>query len=414
VKDKASDLGRPDDGRSRLRRVGGVVTNHPIRWLVPVLGALLVWGALGFFGYAAGWTAHKDRAQSVLESHSRPKEQAKTSAAPCVQSPPQVGQLAGTLTIPSIGLKAPVEEGTDDAELDVAAGHAPASVWPGATGSAVFLAHDVSYFVHINSLKPGDLIYYQDQCSTVAFQVTGQNVVNAGDPVYNAATPTMVLDTCWPTNALFYTTQRLLVSAAEDPTAPPIASHSKSSSTHSQTTGTKGPGGGGGPSASGTTPTTTPKLPAADTVSYTVPAPPDLVAQGLTLTQNEAPMGTMTLTGDTSSTWEESPGPLNLTSAGLQAYFGGIHSAEQVRNDWWAAIAPGVAMPAPLANAQISGHDSPLDVSINSVGGLPQSVTMTTDVTVSGGAAPGTYHLVATGGIAGSVVTVTSWEMNNA
>jgi sortase A len=413
VEDKASYLGRPDDGRSRLRRVGGVVTDHPIRWLVPVLGALLVWGALGFFGYVAGLTAHKDRAQSVLESHSRPAEQAKTSTAPCMQTPPQVGQLAGTLTIPSIGLKAPIEEGTDDTELDVAAGHAPASVWPGATGSAVFLAHDVSYFVHINALKPGDLIYYQDQCSTAAFQVTGQTVVNAGDPVYNASTPTMILDTCWPTNALFYTTQRLLVSATEDPTAPPLASHSKSSSAPGPATGT-GAGGGRGPGASGTSPTTAPKLPATDTVSYTVPAPPDLVAQGLTLTQNEAPMGTMTLTGDTSSGWEESPGPLNLTSAGLQAYFGGIHSAEQARNDWWAAIAPGVAMPMPLANAQITGHDSPLDITINSAGGAPQSVTMTTDVTVSGGSAPGTYHLVATGGIAGSVVTITSWEMNNA
>jgi LPXTG-site transpeptidase (sortase) family protein len=342
----------------------------------------------------------------------RPAEQAKkTATAPCVQSPPQVGQLAGTLTIPAIGLKAPVEEGTDDAELNVAAGHAPASVWPGAAGSSVFLAHDVSYFVHLNSLKPGDLIYYQDQCSTVAYLVTGQSVVNAGDPVYNSTTPTMVLDTCWPTNALFYTSQRLLVSAAEDPTAPPLASHTKLVSRHA-------PSGAAsssrhGRSTSGTT-TTTPQLPAADTVSYTVPAPPDLVAQGLTLTQNEAPMGTMTLSGDTSPVWEESPGPLALTAAGLQAYFGGIHSAEQVRNDWWAAIAPGVVMPGPLANAQITGHDSPLDIAISSVGGVPQSVTMTTDVTVSGGSAPGTYHLVATGGVTGSVVTITSWEMNNA
>ncbi|MDQ1359978.1 MAG: sortase, partial [Acidimicrobiaceae bacterium] len=179
MKDKASDLGRPGHGTSRLR-FGGAVTNHPLRWLAPILGALLVWGALGFFGYAAGWTAHKDRAQSVLKSPVRPVDQAKASVPPCVQAPPQVGQLAGTLTIPAIGLKAPVEEGTDDAELNVAAGHAPASVWPGATGSAVFLAHDVSYFVHLNSLQPGDLIYYQDQCSTVAFQVSGQKIVNAG------------------------------------------------------------------------------------------------------------------------------------------------------------------------------------------------------------------------------------------
>jgi hypothetical protein len=71
-------------------------------------------------------------------------------------------------------------------------------------------------------------------------------------------------------------------------------------------------------------------------------------------------------------------------------------------------------MPGPLANAQITGHDSPLDIAISSVGGVPQSVTMTTDVTVSGGSAPGPYHLVATGGVTGSVVTITSWEMNNA
>jgi sortase A len=416
VKGKAPYRGRPDDGGSRLRRARGArgaATHHPVRWLVPVLGALLVWGALGFLGYAAGWTAHKDRAQSVLDSHSRPIQQAEHSAAPCVQSPPQVGQLAGTLIIPSIGLKAPIEEGTDDAELNVAAGHAPASVWPGATGSAVFLAHDVSYFVHINALKPRDLIYYQDQCSTMAFQVTGQKVVNAGDPVYNSATPTMILDTCWPTNALFYTSQRLLVSAAEDPSAPPLTSRSTSSTAQGHVTGANGPSRTG-TSNSGTSPTTTSKLPHADTVSYTVPAPADLVAQGLTLTQNEAPMGTMTLTGNTSSAWEESPGPLNLTSAGLQAYFGGIHSAEQVRNDWWAAIAPGVAMPALLANAQITGHDSPLNITINSAGGVPNSVTMTTDVTVSGGSAPATYHLVATGGVTGSVVTITSWEMNNA
>jgi hypothetical protein len=246
----------------------------------------------------------------------------------------------------------------------------------------------------------------------VAYQVTGQSVVNAGDPVYNSTTPTMVLDTCWPTNALFYTSQRLLVSAAEDPTAPPLASHSKLVSRHGPSTGAAS-SSRHGRSTSGTT-TTTPQLPAADTVSYTVPAPPDLVAQGLTLTQNEAPMGTMTLSGDTSPVWEESPGPLALTAAGLQAYFGGIHSAEQVRNDWWAAIAPGVVMPGTLANAQITGHDSPLDIAISSVGEVPQSVTMTTDVTVSGGSAPGPYHLVATGGVTGSVVTITSWEMNNA
>ncbi len=376
------------------------MVRHPVRWTAPLLGVVLIWGSLGFVGYAAGWTLHEHRAQAVLDSHARsidqaktsPGGQAKTSFAPCVESPPQTGQLAGTLIIPALGLKAPVEQGTDDAELAVAAGHAPASVWPGAPGTSVFLAHDVSYFVHLASLKAGDVILYQDQCSTVSFRVTTQTIVNAGDPVYDTATPTLVLDTCWPTNALFYTNQRLLVSAVEDTTA--------TSPTRAVTTSLRT--------------NQAPVLPASDAITYSVPAPPDLVAQGLTLTQNEAPMGTMTLTGDPSSTWEESPGPMALEAAALEAYFGGIDAAEQGRADWWSAIATGATMPGQLADAQITGHDSPLDVAINSVGGVAQTVTLTTDVTVSGGTAPGTYHFVVTAGARGSVVTLTSWEMSNA
>jgi len=61
-----------------------------------------------------------------------------------------MGQLAGVLGIPTLGLSAPVEQGNDDAELSVAAGHAPASVWPGEHGTAVVLAHD-----QIASASPG-------------------------------------------------------------------------------------------------------------------------------------------------------------------------------------------------------------------------------------------------------------------
>ena len=51
--------------------------------------------------------------------------------AACTVSDVKEGQLSGILSIPAINLQAPVEEGTDDAELNVAVGHAPASVWPG-------------------------------------------------------------------------------------------------------------------------------------------------------------------------------------------------------------------------------------------------------------------------------------------
>lgn len=371
---------------------------------IPALGAVLIWSSLGFVGYAAGWTIHKHRADSLLVA------QMKTPASPvvptssaspageCIQASPQTGQLTGVLDIPALGLTAPVEQGTDDAVLAVATGHAAQSVLPGANGTSVLLAHDVSYFVHLGTVKTGDLVIYRNQCRTLSFQVTGEQVVTAGAPVSNSTTPTMVLDTCWPTNALFYTSQRLLVTAVEVPNSPTSA-----------------------PSANSTYPTRARpqalmnpvRVPTITNVTFTTPAPAALVAQGLSLTQNEAPMGTMVLTGDTTTAFEQSPEPLGLVATALEAYFGGIHASEQNRPDWWSAIAPNAVMPRVLQGASITGHDSPLNVAINSVQGAPSTVTLTTTITVSGGYAPGVYDQTVTLGVAGAVVTIQTWGLSH-
>ena len=361
------------DDRRRSRSFG--------RAAVTLLGIMLVWGSLGFTGYAAGWTLHKDHAQAVLLDRAAASGRRTPGAGttPCVEAPPGPGQLAGVVSIPAIGLRAPVEQGTGDAQLSVAVGHVPASVWPGASGTSVLLGHDVSYFVHLGALHPGDLIDYRDRCTTEEFKVTGSAVVEAGSPIDDSSGPTLVLDTCWPTNALFYTSQRLLVDAVEV---------------------------GGGHDAAAA-PAAAPPPP-----SYSVPAPPALVAQGLTLQQNEEPMGTLALTGSPSAVWEESPGPLALTASALEAFFGGVHAASAGRADWWNAIAPGVTMPEPLDGALISGHDAALDVSIDSAAGTPDAVTLTTDVTVTGGSAPGLYHEVVIEDVTGGTVTIRSWQMS--
>lgn len=373
------------------------------------MGVVLLWGALALTGYAIGWQLHQRQAGGALLRTERSvvhqqKVAQQHGSTPCVVTTPQAGQLAGVLRIPALHLTAPVEEGTDDAELSVAVGHDATSVWPGQTGTSVLLAHDVSYFMHLNELQPGDRIVYQTACTTVTYTVSGQQVVQQGSPVPNATTPMLVLDTCYPPNALFFTTQRLLVSAIE----------STSSSTATTTVST-----GSTPSTGGTGSTPTAKgggsgisVPAQDQVSYTVPAPAALVAQGLTLTQNEAPMGTMTLSGQTSPSWEQSPGPLALEAAALEAYFGGIDSAEQMQPSWWAAIAgPGAPPPGPLLGAEITGHDSPLDVEIDSTDGVATAVVLTTTMTISGGSAPGEYDETVTTPVQGSTVQIGSWVL---
>ena len=366
----------------------GMSERRPHRGLT-ALGVALLWATLGCAGYIAGWQIHQHHAQSALVGSERSLIRHRTSTGrgrPCTVSAPASGQLAGLLRIPALHLTAPVEEGTGGATLTAAVGHDPSSVWPGTAGTAVLLAHDVSYFVHLNALVPGDRVLYQTACATVTYTVTGSRVVNQGSPVPDSTRPTLVLDTCYPPNALFFTTRRLLVQAQEAATPIRLA--------------------GGRPSVG---------VPPGDQVSYTVPAPPQLVAQGLTLQQNEAPMGTMTLAGDPSRSWEQSPGPLALEAASLEAYFGGMKASAQSNTTWWSAIAdPSVPPPPVLIGATITGHAAPLDVTIQSAHGVADAVVLHTVVTVSGGDAPGTYDETVTTSVEAGVVRLASWSMEPA
>ncbi len=355
-----------------LRRVG-----------ITLVGVVLLFAAVFAGTYALAHQEHQRHAQAVLiqsERAAMAKIAARSHGASCQLAGVQPGQLSGILSIPALDLSAPVEEGTDDQELNVAVGHDAQSVWPGVDGAAVFLAHDVSYFVHLNELKPGDTITYQTACSTVKFQVSNQQVVPAGSPVSNTTDPSLVLDTCWPPNALFFTPDRLLIRATEVGAA------------------TKGAKLDPGEQLVKTVAST----------DYTTSAPRALQAQGLTLQQNEAPMGTMKLV-NASVAFAQSPGPLSLEAAALQTYFGGLHAAAQHQAAWWAAIAPGLALPPQLAGAEVTGHDTPLDVEIDSAGGTPTQVVLRTTVTLSGGAAPGEHAMTVVLPVHGSVVTIGSW-----
>lgn len=352
---------------------------------ITFLGVVLLFGAVFAGSYAFAHQRHQREAQAVLlrrEGQAVAAASRQDHGAPCQIADVRQGQLSGVLSIPALGLRAPVEEGTDDPELDVAVGHDPQSVWPGATGTAVFLAHDVSYFVHLQALEPGDAVTYATACTTVTFRVSGQQVVPAGSPVPNTTTPSLVLDTCWPPNALFFTPDRLLVRATEVGAATGAATLRAAPA----------PAGGAGG-------------------DYRSPAPPALEAQGLTLAQNEAPMGTMTLV-HASAGFAQSPGPLELEAAALTTYFGGLHAAAQRQAAWWATLAPAVALPSQLDGAAVTGHDAPLDVEIDSARGAPSQVVLRTTVTLAGGSAPGEHAMTVVLPVHRSVVTVGSWAVS--
>lgn len=358
-----------------LRRIG-----------VTLLGVMLLFTAIFGATYALSHQLHQDHAGNVLlasQKANAEKIRNQSHGAACTVSDVKQGQLGGILSIPAIHLQAPVEEGTEDQELNVAVGHAPASVWPGLAGTSVFLAHDVSYFVHLNALKPGDVITYSTACNTWRYQVTDQQVVTAGSSVANTTNNTMVLDTCWPPNALFFTSQRLLVHAIE--------------------VGTAAKGGSLDPAKE--------FVSTVQSTNYTTSAPPPLQAQGLSLDQNYAPMGTMSLV-NASVGFAQSPGPLSLEAAALETYFGGLHAADQQNAGFWGAVAPGVAMPPQLNGASISDHLSSLDVEIDSVNGAPNQVVLRETVRLAGGPSPGEYAETVVLPVHKGVVTIGSWTLH--
>ena len=365
------------------------------RWryrVLIVVGGLLIAATVAWQVNAAVWSSHSTRAGKALVNRFLNEHSLSTPApATTVPVPPgsatlvscaqstSADQVKGLLEIPKIGVTGPVEDGTDDAQLNVAIGHVPGSVWPGDTGNSVLEAHDVSYFVNLAQLQAGDTIRYIAPCITYTFTVQSHSVVHEGSPVYNTSTPTLTLVTCWPTNALWFTPERYLVTAT-------LAS--------SSLTGAAG------------------RSYLASQPPPAVPVPQPLAAQGVTLETYSVPMGAMALTGSPDSSWAQSTNPLLVESSAVKAFIAGVRSLTENRLDWWGAIAPGVQPPQPLVGAQNPRDASPLNGTITAEGIQATSVALSTTVNVSGGSAPGHYTINVGETISNGTLVVSSWTLS--
>jgi sortase A len=386
----------PDEvRRRRWRRASGVPS--PRRWTYRALigtGVVLIVAVVAWEVYVTEWMTHSDRVGQALVHQflknralaspvaSGPSAQsASTASIASCGTTPDANAAQGILVIPELGVTAPVEQGTGDAQLDVSVGHDPDSVWPGAAGNAVLEAHDVSYFVNLAQLVAGDTLQYETPCTTYVFQVQSHSVVAEGAPVYNTPGPTMTLVTCWPTDALWYTPDRYLVTATE------VSSASSSGTTLQYETPSPAP---------------------------TVPVPAALLAQGVTLATYPVPMGTMALAGSPGGAWAQTTGPLLVQDSAVEAFIAGVKSLTQSELGWWGALAPHVAPPAPLTGAHNPSYETPLNVTVTAAGTVPTSVTLTTTVQVTGGMAPGRYGVSVAESVHDGTLVISSWTMEPA
>jgi sortase A len=240
----------------------------------------------------------------------------------------------------------------------------------------------VTWFSGIGQLRPGDELRYVMPCRTFTYRVMSHRVVAAGSPVYNTATARIVLDTCYPLNALYLTGSRYLVYADLIETSPTSA---------------------------------IPAQPASPS-PLIVPAPKALVAEGLGLEQNEAPLGVLRLSGSPSASWRQTSAPLQTEASVLTAYFGIVRSAEQANQSWWAALAPSWprSAAAGLWRGQITGYDTPLDITLRMQGSRVLGATLTAEVSSAGSGQPGTYNLAVTETVSGNELLVSSFTMHPA
>lgn len=372
------------------------------------MGALLIWGTVAAAGYIGGYSYEAGRASTRLIQEARDLVGAPSAIssggladtsstaggksagggtsrqhqAPCVVPIAGPNQVGGLLEVPALGLQAPVVQGEGDPILAEAVGHDVSSAWPGYDGTAVLAAHDVSYFAHIDTLKPGDLIRYYDGCHVDTFEVTGSAVVPSGSPVRQAESPWLVLDTCYPTDALWWTPNRFLVYAQEVAVANRDGAGSREANEIVKTE-----------------------------VPVSVPVPSALAAEGLTLKTNFPLLGTLTVKGTPSQGFIESPMPLDVDAAAMTAYFGGMHALAQGRTDWWSKIAPRVPVPRAGYDAYTSNQYTDLTVKILAAGNRAVGVILNSTYYFSGGAEPGIYDLTVTMVVHGSELVIGKWHM---
>ena len=366
----------------RVNRMERQRSKHRHHTTVQRIGRAIGWGLLAIgvlvlaripYFYLRSWWVGTHLAQSALRAKTVNHHKGKAPA------PAWPHSVLSVLEIPSLGVTAPVVEGTQEAQLNVAVGHLSTSVLPGAPGTSVLAAHNATWFHHINNLKPGALIKVIDRHHTVVFRVSRSAVVHVGTPVANSPQSTLVLEACYPLNALYFTPYRYLVWAHI------VATNS--------------------------TPET---VRIAPNPSYTPERIPAAVkAQGLTLATNYMPMGTLSIQGHPYGAWRQSNAPLNAADATTTLFFAALHIARSDNAAWWKQLAPSIPFShlAPLVSGRIVRFLSSADETemVNGSTVKYTTVKITVDLNTPNGVQP--YSVSATNDVRNNQVTLVNFKV---
>lgn len=285
---------------------------HWSKWRLAVGLTCLALAAAGV-AYPLLWQHRQDVAghRQVRADRASARAVAHQAAENRTSCTPRAGP--GVLEVPALHLTAPVAQGMSEGVLATALGHDPSTPWPGPGASTLIAGHDVGYLSSDTSLRPGDVLSYHEPCAVLHYTVVGHQITAPGQQADVPAGGGLVLDTCWPSDALWFTSQRYLVIARYVSTTP---------------TGSNLP-------AVAAPPTVPP-----------VTLPAGLSADQLTLSANPWPMGHLTVTGTPAAAWSASQASLAAEADALEVLFGIRHATATGNGTALGALAPGRTLPA--------------------------------------------------------------------
>lgn len=155
-------------------------------------------------------------ALAPLQSQASPHPSSTPSARAVVYSPyPKVGDVIGTISLPSLRQKLPIIEGTDEAELKRGVGHYVRSVLPGIVDNSVLAGHRDSVFSQLGKLALGDPLVVRTAAGQFTYMVSKFRIVMADDRTVIVPTTSAILtlSTCYPFRYIGNAPKRFIVTA---------------------------------------------------------------------------------------------------------------------------------------------------------------------------------------------------------
>lgn len=113
---------------------------------------------------------------------------------------PVEGDNIGILTIPALGQKLPIIEGTGVEDLKKGVGHFAQSVLPGEKDNCVLSGHRDTVFSKLGELKIGDQLIVQTSAGTYTYEIKRIRIVDKDDKtvIVPADHAVLTVTTCYP------------------------------------------------------------------------------------------------------------------------------------------------------------------------------------------------------------------------